>query len=117
MRHSRDVRRSAGSSWDNEIAAYVEENGLDAKLANAAEDKYFGTLASAKPQIYGIYWSRPQVQARQSEQLTRVRVFLNNLWQAESEGNGTSIPTKSPSTPIAFAVAHQDRLRSDSRPT
>jgi hypothetical protein len=73
-------------SWDNEIATYVEENGLDAKLANAAEDKYFGTLASAKPQIYGIYWSRPQVQARQSEQLTRVRVFLNNLWQAESEG-------------------------------
>ncbi|WP_433973688.1 DUF1479 domain-containing protein [Tunturiibacter lichenicola] len=73
-------------AWDNEIATYVEENGLDAKLANAAEDKYFGTLASAKPQIYGIYWSRPQVQARQSEQLTRVRVFLNNLWQAESEG-------------------------------
>jgi hypothetical protein len=73
-------------AWDNEIATYVDENGLDAKLANAAEDKYFGTLASAKPQIYGIYWSRPQVQARQSEQLTRVRVFLNNLWQAESEG-------------------------------
>ena len=73
-------------AWDNEIATYVEENGLDAKLANAAEDKYFGTLASAKPQIYGIYWSRPQVQARQSESLTRVRVFLNNLWQAESEG-------------------------------
>jgi hypothetical protein len=73
-------------AWDNEIATYVEENDLDAKLANAAEDKYFGTLASAKPQIYGIYWSRPQVQARQSESLTRVRVFLNNLWQAESEG-------------------------------
>jgi Gig2-like len=74
------------TAWDNEIATYVEENGLDAKLANAAEDKYFGTLASAKPQIYGIYWSRPQVQARQAESLTRVRVFLNNLWQAESEG-------------------------------
>jgi hypothetical protein len=40
-------------AWDREIAAYVDENGLDAKLANAAEDKYFGTLASAKPQIYG----------------------------------------------------------------
>jgi translation initiation factor 1 (eIF-1/SUI1) len=78
--------RAQAQAWDNEIATYVEENGLDAKLANAAEDKYFGTLASAKPQIYGIYWSRPQVQARQSEQLTRVRVFLNNLWQAESEG-------------------------------
>jgi hypothetical protein len=78
--------RSQAEAWDNEIATYVEENGLDAKLANAAEDKYFGTLASAKPQIYGIYWSRPQVQARQSESLTRVRVFMNNLWQAESEG-------------------------------
>jgi hypothetical protein len=57
--------KAQAEAWDNEIAAYVEENGLDAKLANAAEDKYFGTLASAKPQIYGIYWSRPQVQARQ----------------------------------------------------
>ncbi|MBV9034617.1 MAG: DUF1479 domain-containing protein [Acidobacteriaceae bacterium] len=73
-------------TWDAEIADYVEDNRLDEKLANAAEDKYFGTLAAAKPQIYGIYWSRPQVQARQSESLTRVRVFLNRLWKAESEG-------------------------------
>lgn len=78
--------RAQAEAWDNEIAAYVEENGLDAKLAHAAEDKYFGTLASAKPQIYGIYWSRPQVEARQSESLTQVRRFLNKLWQAESEG-------------------------------
>ena len=73
--------------WDDEIAAYVERNNLDAKLANAAEDKYFGTLASAKPQIYGIYWSRPQVEARQSESLTKVRVFLNSLWQAENDSS------------------------------
>jgi hypothetical protein len=73
--------REQAEAWDDEIARYVEVNGLDAKLANAAEDKYFGTLASAKPQIYGIYWSRPQVLARQSESLTRVRVFLNRLWK------------------------------------
>ena len=73
-------------TWDEEIGRYVEENHLDEKLANAAEDKYFGTLASAKPQIYGIYWSRPQVQARQGESLTRVRVFMNRLWKSESEG-------------------------------
>ena len=90
-------------SWDNEIARYVEENGLDAKLANAAEDKYFGTLASAKPQIYGIYWSRPQVQARQSESLTRVRVFLNRLWQAESEGRKHFDPNEVP--------VYADRIR------
>jgi translation initiation factor 1 (eIF-1/SUI1) len=91
------------TAWDQEIATYVEENDLDAKLANAAEDKYFGTLASAKPQIYGIYWSRPQVQARQSESLTRVRVFLNNLWQAESEGVRHFNPNETP--------AYADRIR------
>jgi hypothetical protein len=91
------------TAWDEEIARYVEENHLDAKLANAAEDKYFGTLASAKPQIYGIYWSRPQVMARQSESLTRVRVFLNNLWLAESEGVRHFNPNETP--------AYADRIR------
>jgi hypothetical protein len=95
--------QAQAKAWDNEIAAYVEENGLDAKLANAAEDKYFGTLASAKPQIYGIYWSRPQVQARQSESLTRVRVFLNNLWQAESERQRHFDPNQVP--------VYADRIR------
>jgi Protein of unknown function (DUF1479) len=90
-------------AWDDEIAEYVEENRLNEKLANAAEDKYFGTLAAAKPQIYGIYWSRPQVQARQSESLTRVRTFLNGLWLAESEGRRHFDPEQVP--------AYADRIR------
>jgi Protein of unknown function (DUF1479) len=95
--------KEVATSFDDEIAAYVEKNDLDAKLANAAEDKYFGTLASAKPQIYGIYWSRPQVEARQSEALTNVRVFLNGLWQAESEGVRYINPNETP--------AYADRIR------
>jgi hypothetical protein len=95
--------REVATAWDDEIAAYVEKNDLDAKLANRAEDKYFGTLASAKPQIYGIYWSRPQVQARQSESLTNVRVFLNNLWRAESDGVRYINPNETP--------AYADRIR------
>ena len=91
------------NAWDDEIATYVERNNLDAKLANAAEDKYFGTLASAKPQIYGIYWSRPQVQARQAESLTNVRVFMNNLWIAESEGRCHFDPN--------VALVYADRIR------
>jgi hypothetical protein len=86
-----------------QVTEYVEENDLDAKLAHAAEDKYFGTLASAKPQIYGIYWSRPQVRARQAESLTRVRVFMNNLWKAESEGRRHFNPNEVP--------AYADRIR------
>ena len=95
--------REVATGWDDEIAAYVDKNDLDAKLANRAEDKYFGTLAAAKPQIYGIYWSRPQVEARQSESLTNVRVFLNNLWQAESEGVRYINPSEAP--------AYADRIR------
>jgi Protein of unknown function (DUF1479) len=95
--------REQATAWDEEIADYVEKNNLDAKLANAAEDKYFGTLASAKPQIYGIYWSRPQVQARQSESLTNVRMFLNNLWLAESDGVRHFNPNETP--------AYADRIR------
>jgi hypothetical protein len=95
--------KEQATDWDDEIATYVERNNLDAKLANAAEDKYFGTLASAKPQIYGIYWSRPQVQARQAESLTNVRVFMNNLWQAESEGMRHFDPN--------VALVYADRIR------
>ena len=90
-------------AWDDEIGRYVEENDLNEKLAHAAEDKYFGTLAAAKPQIYGIYWSRPQVQARQSESLTRVRIFLNHLWLAESEGRRHFDPDQTP--------VYADRIR------
>ena len=75
-------------AWDDEIGRYVEENQLNEKLAHAAEDKYFGDLMSAKPQIYGIYWSRPQVQARQAESLTQVRAFLNHLW-TDTEGRAS----------------------------
>jgi hypothetical protein len=95
--------KEVATGWDDEIAAYVEKNNLDAKLANRAEDKYFGTLAAAKPQIYGIYWSRPQVEARQAESLTSVRVFLNKLWQAENEGVRYIDPSEAP--------AYADRIR------
>jgi hypothetical protein len=74
------------TQWDNDLAKYVEENGLDKKLENAAEDKYFSGLAASKPQIYGIYWSKPPVLARESEALTNARIFLNQLWKSESEG-------------------------------
>ena len=91
------------SAWNDEIGTYVDGNGLTEKLAHAAVDNYFGDLASAKPQIAGHHWSRPQVQARQSEELTRVRVFLNKLWKAESEGKQHFNPDETP--------AYADRIR------
>jgi hypothetical protein len=95
--------RSLVEKWDRDIAEYVERNHLDAKLQNRAEDKYFGQLASSKPQIYGVYWSKPQVMARQSAELTQARVFLNRLWKAESEGRVHFDPDHVP--------VYADRLR------
>jgi Protein of unknown function (DUF1479) len=89
--------------WDSQVEAYVEENRLDERLANAAEDKYFGSLDAGKPQIYGIYWSRPQVEARQSESLTRARIFLNRLWRSESDGRRHFDPEQVP--------VYADRIR------
>jgi hypothetical protein len=95
--------RSLVEQWDNEIADYVERNDLDARLQNRAEDQYFGQLASSKPQIYGVYWSKPQVLARQSNELTQARVFLNRLWRTESEGRVHFDPDHVP--------VYADRLR------
>lgn len=90
-------------AWDDEIGRYVEENGLYERLAHAAEDKYFGNLRAARPQIFGIYWSRPQVLARQSESLTAARVFMNHLWRSESEGAQRFDPEQVP--------VYADRIR------
>lgn len=95
--------RELVEGWDAEIAEYVEKNNLDKRLENRAEDKYFGQLKSSKPQIYGVYWSRPQVLARESEALTTARVFLNRLWKTESEGRVHFDPEQVP--------VYADRLR------
>ncbi|MDR5835705.1 DUF1479 domain-containing protein [Caballeronia sp. LZ034LL] len=95
--------RALVQGWDDDIAAYVERNHLDQRLEHRAEDKYFGQLASSKPQIYGVYWSKPQVLARQSEALTEARTFLNGLWRHESEGRVHFDPSRVP--------VYADRLR------
>jgi hypothetical protein len=95
--------REQAEGWDRAIGQYVADNHLDEKLQNAAEDNYFGQLKSAAPQIYGIYWSQPQIEARQSTQHTLVRQFLNGLWKAESDGVRYFDPNETP--------VYADRMR------
>lgn len=95
--------RELAHAWDDEIAEYAECNRLDERLRHRAEDKYFGALASSRPQIYGVYWSRPQVMARQAPSLSAVRVFMNRLWRHESEGRMHFDPEHVP--------AYADRIR------
>lgn len=91
------------SDWNDQIGHYLEKNHFVEKLKNAAEDNYFGTLADSKPQIYGIYWSKPQVEARQHARMKAVQVFLNGLWQTESQGRQHFDPNR--------VVTYADRTR------
>lgn len=95
--------QTQANSWNQQIGRYLDENHFVEKLKNAAEDNYFGTLADSKPQIYGIYWSKPQVEARQAERMKAVQVFLNGLWKTESQGRQHFDPSR--------VVTYADRTR------
>ncbi|CNE09598.1 DUF1479 domain-containing protein [Yersinia nurmii] len=95
--------RKKAESWNQEIGQYLERNNFVERLKNAAEDNYFGTLAASKPQIYGIYWSKPQVEARQDCRMQAIQVFLNSLWHSESNGKQHFDPNR--------VVTYADRTR------
>ena len=71
-------------SWDSDIVEYVERNQFFEQYAGPADD-FFGSVGS-KPEIYPIYWSRAQMEARQSDRMARVQAFLNSQWKSESDG-------------------------------
>ena len=73
--------------WNTEILRYIDDNRyLERAKEKAGLDKYFATLASGAPQIFGLYWSRPQMMARQAEAQATTRAFLNRLWSFDSGG-------------------------------
>ena len=79
--------RAQAEAWDAELLDYVQRNHYIEKAAAKGNlDKYFSQLKSGKPQIYGIYWSRPQIQARQAESMAVARAWLNRLWIWEKDG-------------------------------
>jgi Gig2-like len=71
--------RSQALGWDADILDYVERNRFFETYRGPGDD-FFGTVDS-KPEIYPIYWSRAQMQARQSPRMARVQTFLNSLWK------------------------------------
>lgn len=77
--------RARAEQWDAALVAYLERNRFAESHRGPADD-VFGGLASSKPQIYGVYWSKSQVEARQDDRMVAVRSFLNSFWRHESEG-------------------------------
>jgi len=70
--------------WDQEMLDYVEGNRFFDNYRGPADD-FFASVGS-RPEIYPIYWSPPQMQARQSERMADVQAFLNAQWTSESNG-------------------------------
>ena len=81
--------RDRVTSWNDTLMRYVARNDyFEKQKAKDGMDQYFSTLSSSRPQIFGLYWSKPQMEARTSEELAVARKWLNRLWNFESE-NGT----------------------------
>ncbi|KAF5221700.1 hypothetical protein ECC02_005238 [Trypanosoma cruzi] len=95
--------RDVAAKWNEDVKAYLDENNFEDRLNHAAVDKYFSELAKGKPQIYGVYWSKPQIEARQSERMKAVQVFMNSFWKSESNGKQHFEPKN--------IVTYADRLR------
>jgi Protein of unknown function (DUF1479) len=71
-------------AWDRDIVGYVESNQFFAHYRGPGDD-FFGSVGS-KPEIYPIYWSAAQMQARQSGRMATVQAFLNRRWTHTSDG-------------------------------
>ena len=73
------------AAWTAGLAEYLETNRyLDKLKKGGAVDDYFSTLSSARPQIYGVFWSRAQMEARTDPAMARAQAFLNGLWRFQS---------------------------------
>ena len=67
--------------WFAEVGRYIDDNDYEGKeVEKRSLDKYFSALKAGKPQIFNLYWSKPQVAARQDAKLAETRAFLDRLW-------------------------------------
>jgi hypothetical protein len=94
--------REKALGWDQQMMAYLDQNHFD-DVYKGPGDSFFGTLDASRPEIYPIYWSQAQMQARQSNEMATVQSFLNRLWRFESEGKQWFDPDVS--------VIYPDRIR------
>lgn len=94
--------REQALGWDRSMLDYLDRNHFD-DVYKGPGDNFFGTLTASRPEIYPIYWSQAQMQARQSPEMATVQSFLNRLWRFESEGKQWFDPDVS--------VIYPDRIR------
>jgi len=81
-------RADVAHDWFAEVGEYLEMNHYEQlEVEKWSLDKYFSALKAGKPQVFNVYWSRPQVMARQDAGLAETRAFLDRLWKYEGVFN------------------------------
>jgi Protein of unknown function (DUF1479) len=81
-------RADLARDWFAEVGEYLETNHYEQlEVEKRSLDKYFSALKAGKPQVFNVYWSRPQVMARQDAGLAETRAFLDRLWKYEGVFN------------------------------
>jgi hypothetical protein len=55
--------REQALGWDRSMLDYLDRNQFD-EIYKGPGDNFFGTLTASRPEIYPIYWSQAQMQAR-----------------------------------------------------
>lgn len=84
LRNTFDARRVNG--WNDWLMDYVARNDyFELQKSKAGMDQYFADLSSSRPQIFGLYWSKPQMEARTSDELAVARQWLNRMWKFDSD--------------------------------
>ncbi len=62
--------------WNEQITDYIINNDYFTKAKEKeGMDQYFSDLKSGAPQIFGLYWSKPQMLARQSKSMAITKNF------------------------------------------
>ncbi len=102
--------RQQAEDWNQELGQYLDQNNYyDKAKEKAGLDNYFGDLKDARPQIFGVYWSKPQVMARQAESMAHTKRFLNRLWDTSAPAG----PEFDPDLDYAYADRTRRRAPGD----
>ncbi|HZT19508.1 MAG TPA: YbiU family protein [Dongiaceae bacterium] len=74
---------AVAGAWFDEVGEYLETNNYEERWAERGNlDRYFAEVKSksGRQQMFNVYWSKPQVMARQDRKLAETRAFLDRLW-------------------------------------
>ena len=81
--------------WNKSLEEYINKNNFfEDQKKKEGLDKYFSDLKSSKPQIYSLYWSKAQIEIRHSEEMAKVKKWLNNLWIYKHDGKEVFDPNR-----------------------